>query len=46
MYYKHVDEKTCIIIKTLHLMMQMKKTCIEKLHLYVDEKHVLKKHLT
>ena len=34
MYYKNialddVDEKTCII-KTLHLMMQMKKTCIIK----------------
>ena len=34
MYYKNiafddVDEKTCII-KTLHLMMQMKRTCIIK----------------
>ena len=26
-----VDEKTCII-KTSHLMMQMKKTCIKKTH--------------
>ena len=34
MYYENialddVDEKTCII-KTLHLMMQMKRTCIIK----------------
>ena len=34
MYYENIalddgDEKTCII-KTLHLMMQMKKTCIIK----------------
>ena len=52
MYYKNialddVDEKTCII-KTLHLMMQMKKTCIIKtLHLMMQmKKHVLKKQLT
>ena len=52
MYYKNialddVDEKTCII-KTLHLMMQMKKTCIKKTpHLMMQmKKHVLKKNLT
>ena len=52
MYYKNialddVDEKTCII-KTLHLMMQMKRTCIMKtLHLMMQmKKHVLKKNLS
>ena len=45
MYYKNieldnVDEKTCII-KTLHLMMQMKKTCIIKtLHLMMQMKNM------
>ena len=52
MYYENialddVDEKNSII-KTLHLMMQMKKTCIIKtLHLMMQmKKHVLKKQLT
>ena len=41
-------KKHVYITKTLHLMMQMKKTCIIKNIALddVDEKHVLKKHLT
>ena len=41
-----VDEKTCII-KTLHLMMQMKNMYLKTSHLMMQmKKHVLKKHLT
>ena len=51
MYYKNialddVDEKTCII-KTLHLMMQMKKTCIIRNIALddVDEKNMYYKNI-
>ena len=41
-------KKHVYIIKTFHLMMQMKKTCIIKNIALddVDEKHVLQKHRT
>ena len=43
----NVDEKTCIIIKTSHLMMQMKKTCIIKNIALddVDEKNMYYKNI-